>query len=225
MWKSSTVYNEEDYLQLSGIQHFLFCRRQWALIHVEQQWEENLRTVDGQLMHKNAHDAQSHTRRGDILTVRGLKIHSAKMGLSGECDVVEFRKSSDGVPLAVTDGRWQPYPVEYKRGTEKPNHMDEAQLCAQALCLEEMLCCDIPEGALFYGETRHRQPVKFSLELRQEVIEAVQEMHQLFQRGSSPKVKPTKACNACSLKDLCLPKLMRTRSVSAYLHDQLEETL
>lgn len=218
------AYKEEDYLQLSGIQHFLFCHRQWALIHIEQQWAENLRTVDGQLMHKNAHDAQLHTRRGDILTVRGLRIHSAKLGLSGECDVVEFRKSINGVPLAMTDGLWQPYPVEYKRGTAKPNHMDEAQLCAQAMCLEEMLCCDIPEGALFYGETRHRQPVDFTSELRQEVLEAAQDMHLLFQRGSTPKVKPTKSCSACSLKDLCLPKLMRTHSVSAYLQDQLEET-
>lgn len=219
------AYKEEDYLQLSGIQHFLFCRRQWALIHIEQQWAENLRTVDGQLMHKNAHDAQFHTRRGDILTVRGLRIHSAELGLSGECDVVEFRKSINGVPLAMTDGLWQPYPVEYKRGAAKPNHMDEAQLCAQAICLEEMLCCEIPEGALFYGETRHRQPVDFTSELRQEVLEATQDMHLLFQRGSTPKVKPTKSCSACSLKDFCLTKLMRTRSVSAYLQDQLEETL
>jgi CRISPR-associated exonuclease Cas4 len=102
--------------------------------------------------------------------------------------------------------------------------MDEAQLCAQAMCLEEMLCCDIPDGALFYGETRHRYPVKFTPELRREVGEATQEMHQLFRRGNTPKVKPTKSCNACSLKDLCLPKLMRTQSVSSYLHAQLEET-
>jgi CRISPR-associated exonuclease Cas4 len=218
-------YKEDDYLQLSGIQHFLFCRRQWALIHVEQQWAENLRTVDGQLMHKNAHDAQSHTRRGDILTVRGLKIHSARLGLSGECDVVEFRKAPNGVTLTMTEGLWQPYPVEYKRGTAKHDHMDEAQLCAQAMCLEEMLCCDIPDGALFYGETRHRHPVVFTPELRQEVACTVEEMHQLFRRGSTPKVKPTKACNACSLKDLCLPKLMRTHSVSAYLREQLEEPI
>jgi CRISPR-associated exonuclease Cas4 len=218
------VYNEDDYLQLSGIQHFLFCRRQWALIHIEQQWAENWRTVDGELMHKNAHDAQSHTRRGDTLTVRGLKIHSARLGLSGECDVVEFHRTSSGVPLTMADGLWQPYPVEYKRGAVKPNHMDEAQLCAQAMCLEEMLCCDIPDGALFYGETRHRQSVVFTPELRREVEDTVQEMHQLFQRGSTPKVNPSKSCNACSLKDLCLPKLMRVRSVSAYLRAQMEET-
>jgi CRISPR-associated exonuclease Cas4 len=217
-------YQEDDYLQLSGIQHFLFCRRQWALIHVEQQWAENYRTTDGNLMHKNAHDAQSHTRRGEVLTVRGMKIHSSRLGLSGECDVVEFHSDPKGVSLAMTDGLWKPYPVEYKRGAVKANHMDEAQLCAQAMCLEEMLCCDISEGALFYGETRHRHPVTFTPELRQEVEQTVQEMHQLFQRGSTPKVKPTKACNACSLKNLCLPKLMRTRSVSDYLHLQMEDS-
>lgn len=216
------TYDEEDFLQLSGIQHFLFCRRQWALIHIEQQWAENLRTVDGQLMHKNAHDSQFRTRRGDLLTVRGLKIHSARLGLSGECDVVEFRRSPDGIPLAMTDGLWLPYPVEYKRGSAKPGPMDEAQLCAQAICLEEMFCCDIPEGALFYGETRRRQAVVFSPELHQTVAEAAQEMHQLFRRGSTPRVKPTKACNACSLKELCLPRLMRVQSVSTYLHDELE---
>jgi CRISPR-associated exonuclease Cas4 len=218
------AYNEEDYLQLSGIQHFLFCRRQWALIHVEQQWAENFRTTDGTLMHKNAHDAQSHTRRGEILTVRGMKIHSSRLGLSGECDVVEFHRDPQGVPLTMTDGLWKPYPVEYKQGSAKANHMDEAQLCAQAMCLEEMLCCDISEGALFYGETRHRFPVDFTPELRQEVEKTAQEMHQLFRRGSTPKVKPTKACNACSLKDICLPKLMRTQSVSKYLHSQMEES-
>jgi CRISPR-associated exonuclease Cas4 len=216
-------YNEDDYLQLSGIQHFLFCRRQWALIHIEQQWMESLRTMDGQLMHKNAHDAQSHTRRGDLLTVHAMKIHSARLGLSGECDVVEFRKGPHGVSLAIADGLWQPYPVEYKRGTVKPNHMDEAQLCAQAMCLEEMLCCSIPDGALFYGETRHREPVDFTAALRQEVEDTVLEMHQLFQRGSTPKVKPTRSCNACSLKELCLPKLMNKKSVSGYLHRELED--
>ena len=219
------IYDEEDFLQLSGIQHFLFCRRQWALIHIEQQWAENARTVDGQLMHKNAHDAGMRTRRGDLLTVRGMKIHSTRLGLSGECDVVEFRCSPDGVSLAFTDGLWLPYPVEYKRGKAKPTAVDEAQLCAQAMCLEEMLCCDIPEGALFYGETRHRQTVEFSPELRQTVTEAAQEMHRLFRRGNTPKVKPTKSCNACSLKDLCLPRLMKAQSVSQYLHEHLEESL
>jgi CRISPR-associated exonuclease Cas4 len=217
------AFNEEDYLQLSGLQHFLFCRRQWALIHLEQQWAENYRTTDGELMHKRAHDAQQRERRGDVLTVRGMSIHSARLGLSGQCDVVEFRRCPDGVPISGEQGLWLPYPVEYKRGRSKPGIEDEAQLCAQAMCLEEMLCCDIPEGALFYGETRRRQTVTFTPQLRSSVEQAAVEMHQLYRRGSTPKAKKRKGCSACSLKDLCLPKLMQKTSVSTYLRQGLED--
>lgn len=215
-------YKEEDYLQLSGIQHFLFCRRQWALIHLEQQWAENVHTIDGMLMHERAHDPGAVTRRGDVLTVRALKIHSAKLGLSGECDVVEFHEAADGIKLAKTDGRWLPYPVEYKKGKPKKNSADEAQLCAQAMCLEEMLCCEIAEGALFYGENRRREVVVFTPYLRELVRDAVREMHALFERGYTPKVKPAKACSACSLKDLCVPKLLRQQSVSSYLRQEID---
>ncbi|MCD8085388.1 MAG: CRISPR-associated protein Cas4 [Clostridiales bacterium] len=214
---------EEDYLQLSGIQHFVFCRRQWALIHLEQQWAENLRTTEGELLHKNAHDAEQRTLRGDLLTVRAMRVHSSRLGLSGECDVVEFRRSTEGVPLADIKGLWIPYPVEYKRGRAKPTACDEAQLCAQAMCLEEMLCCTIPQGALFYGQPRRRQEVAFTPELRTLVEDAAQEMHRLFQRGYTPKSKPTKGCNACSLKDLCLPRLSKSPSVADYLRGELNE--
>ncbi len=217
------AFDEGDYLQLSGIQHFVFCRRQWALIHLEQQWAENLRTAEGQLLHKNAHDDQQRTLRGDLLTVRAMRVHSARLGLSGECDVVEFRRSAEGVPLAGEKGLWLPYPVEYKRGKTKPTACDEAQLCAQAMCLEEMLCCTVPEGALFYGQPRRRQEVVFTPELRATVERAAGEMHQLFQRGYTPKSKPSKGCNACSLKDLCLPGLSRTPSVADYLRGELNE--
>ncbi|MCD8382682.1 MAG: CRISPR-associated protein Cas4 [Clostridiales bacterium] len=214
---------EEDYLPLSGIQHFVFCRRQWALIHLEQQWAENLRTTEGELLHKNAHDAEQRILRGDLLTVRAMRVHSARLGLSGECDVVEFRCSEEGVPLADTKGLWLPYPVEYKRGRAKPTACDEAQLCAQAMCLEEMLCCTVSEGALFYGQPRRRQEVAFTPELRALVENAAEEMHQLFQRGYTPRSKPTKGCNACSLKDLCLPGLTKGPSVSDYLRGGLNE--
>lgn len=214
---------EEDYLPLSGIQHFVFCRRQWALIHLEQQWAENLRTTEGELLHKNAHDAEQRTLRGDLLTVRAMRVHSARLGLSGECDVVEFRRSPDGVPLSGEKGLWLPYPVEYKRGRAKLTACDEAQLCAQALCLEEMLCCSVPEGALFYGQPRRRQEVTFTRSLRTLVEDAAREMHQLFQRGYTPKCKPTKGCNACSLKDLCLPRLAKAPSVADYLRGELRE--
>lgn len=217
-------YKEEDYLQLSGLQHFAFCRRQWALIHLEQQWKENLRTVQGHILHEKAHNSDFQELRGDVWTTRGMQIHSRELGISGACDVVEFRRSASGVPLNGREGIWQPYPVEYKRGSPKATDADRLQLCAQGMCLEEMLCCEVPQGALFYGETRRREVVELSEELRVLVREALQEMHQLAQNGYTPKVKPTKSCNACSLKELCLPRLCRGKSVDAYLRANLEKT-
>ena len=209
-------YNESDYLQLSGIQHFVFCRRQWALIHIEQQWAENLRTTDGEIMHENAHSGRNESR-GDLLIMRSMNISSASLGLSGQCDVVEFHRDENGITLSGREGRWQPYPIEYKRGEPKKDDCDALQLCAQAICLEEMLCCRIPEGALFYGETHRREKVEMTEELRQRVRDTAAEMHALYDRGHTPRVKPTKVCNACSLKDLCMPKLMRTQPVNEYL--------
>lgn len=215
------MYNEDDFLMLSGIQHFTFCRRQWALIHIEQQWAENLRTVDGQLFHSTAHDANKIEKRGDLLIVRGLRVKSATLGISGNCDVVEFHKSSDGIQLFAYDGLWEPYPVEYKKGLPKTDLADELQLCAQAMCLEEMLLCEIPRGSLFYGENRRRTSVEFTQELREQVKATLTEMHDLMNRGYTPKVKPRKGCNACSLKEICLPQLSRKKSVQLYIDESL----
>ena len=217
-------FREEEFLPLSGLQHFAFCRRQWALIHLEQQWQENLRTIEGQLFHERAHDASLRERRGDTLVLRSLAVASPTLGLSGQCDVVEFRAAPEGVPLAGEEGRWLPFPVEYKRGRPKPHQADELQLCAQAMCLEEMLCCSIPEGALFYGEPRRRTVVFFTPELRETVRRDSDEMHQLYHRGHTPKAKPSKSCNACSLKELCLPQLVRWESVQTYLRRAMEES-
>jgi CRISPR-associated exonuclease Cas4 len=214
---------EEEYLQLSGLQHFAFCRRQWALIHVEDQWRENLRTVEGSLLHARAHDEQQRERRRDTLILRGLPVFSRTLGVSGKCDVVEFYAASHGVPLYGEEGLWLPFPVEYKRGAPKAHDADLLQLCAQAMCLEEMLCCSIPEGALFYGETRRRTTVLFSDTLREQVSAMLEEMHHLFRRGHTPTVRPSKSCNACSLKELCLPALLGRRSVQAYLRTAMEE--
>lgn len=216
-------YGDDELLMLSGLQHFAFCRRQWALIHVEQQWQENLRTVEGQLLHQRAHDITLREHCGNVLLLRGMAVVSRELGLSGQCDVVEFHQDPTGVPLQGEKGLWIPHPVEYKLGKPKSNQADEIQLCAQAICLEEMLCCSIPEGALFYGEPRRRTPVVFSSELRERVKIYADEMHQLFRRGYTPKVTRTKSCNACSLKDLCLPQLARRKSVSQYLHEAMEE--
>ncbi len=215
------MYREEDYLMLSGLQHFAYCRRQWALIHIEQQWAENERTVDGQIFHSVAHDKARIEKRGDLLITRGLPVKSAKLGMSGICDVVEFHKSEEGVSLASYEGLWQPYPVEYKKGLPKLNEADEMQLCGQAICLEEMLLCRIPGGSLFYGENRRREPVEFTEELRGKVYDMAKEMHVLWDKGYTPRVKPQKGCNACSLKEICVPRLGRVKSVSAYIEGSL----
>lgn len=211
------MYAEDDYLMLSGIQHFAFCRRQWAMIHIEQQWAENYRTTAGELMHKKAHDESAFEKRGNVLTVRGLRISSHELGVSGQCDVVEFQQAENGVTLYGYDGNWNPVPVEYKHGKPKENNADELQLCAQAICLEEMFQTVIPEGYLFYGENRRRSHVDFTEDLREEVKKMTKEMHELFQRGHTPNVKPTKQCKACSLENLCVPKLQKTMKVREYI--------
>ena len=218
------MYDPDDCLMISGLQHFRFCRRQWALVHIEQQWAENLRTTEGALLHERAHDEQLRERRGDTIITRSLRVYSLTLGLTGQCDVVEFHRDERGVPLHGYEGTWLPYPVEYKRGHAKQDGCDELQLCAQAMCLEEMLCCPVPEGALYYGETRRRTPVRFSPELRRQVQSAAEEMHQLFRRGHTPKARPGKFCGACSLKELCLPQLIRREAVSDYLNRAMEET-
>ena len=216
---------EDDYLQLSGLQHFAFCRRQWALIHLEQQWKEDRRTTEGAILHERAHDEALRERRGDLLILRGLRISSAELGISGACDVVEFRRSPTGAKLAGEEGLWQPYPVEYKHGVSKTIDADRLQLCAQGMCLEEMLGCPVPEGALYYAETRRREPVPLSEPLREEVHRLLGEMHEYQFRGYTPKVRPAKHCGACSLKELCLPVLGNGLSAKAYLRKAIREDI
>jgi CRISPR-associated exonuclease Cas4 len=217
------VYSEEDYLNLAGIQHFTFCQRQWALIHIEKQWNDNLRTVEGELLHKNAHDGQAVEKRGDLIISRGMPVFSASLGINGVCDVVEFHKDENGVQLYGRDGKYQPYPVEYKRGKPKENNTDILQLTAQAMCLEEMLCCSITKGYLYYGDTRHRESVFFTEALRNEVRNTFEQMHKYYDRHYTPKVRPSKSCKACSLKDLCVPNLYRYKTVKEYISKNLEE--
>ena len=217
------MYKEEDFLQLSGIQHFAFCRRQWALAYIELQWQENVRTVEGHLLHENAHDAAMKEKRGDLIIVRAMPVHSREIGISGECDVVEFHKSEDGIPISGREGTYTVVPVEYKRGKPKSNDVDALQVAAQALCLEEMLCCDIPYGYIYYGEIRHREEIEFTEELRRKVKDMFAEMHKYYEQRYTPKVKWSKSCNACSLKDICLPVLNKNVSVKKYLDSRMKE--
>ncbi len=218
-------YREDELLQLSGLQHFVFCRRQWALIHIEQQWQENFRTADGEIFHQRTHDETLSERRGDLLITRGMQIFSRRLGISGTCDVLEFHREEGGVTLAGVEGLWRAFPIEYKRGEPKTHNADELQLCAQAMCLEEMLATEISAGALFYGETKRRLGVDFTPDLRRQVEAALAEMHQLFGRGYTPMVKPSKACSACSLNEICMAKLTKTQRVSEYLLQRQKEDL
>ncbi|WKZ50246.1 MAG: CRISPR-associated protein Cas4 [Anaerolineales bacterium] len=219
----TSEYAPEDLLPLSGIQHFLFCRRQWALIHVEQQWKENALTAEGRIMHKRVDDPFFTETRNGVVTTRSVPVASYRLGLSGVCDVVEFTASPDGVKLPNRDGLYLAAPVEYKRGKEKHDHSDETQLCAQALCLEEMLSVTIPKGYLYYGEIRHRVEIELTAELRTLVKEMSDEMHNYFSRGYTPKVKTSKACRSCSLADICLPKLQeKVMPASKYIKQMVE---
>ena len=171
---------------MSGIQHFAFCRRQWALIHIEQQWQENARTAQGQLDHVRCHDETLSEKRDNVFTVRGMRVFSRKLNLSGACDVVEFHKDKNGISLEGQTGFWLPYPIEYKHGREKETDADRLQLCAEAMALEEMLVCDIPAGALYYIETRRREVVPFTEELRRKTEDTAAEMNRYVARGYTP---------------------------------------
>lgn len=216
-------YKEDDFLLLSGIQHFSFCRRQWALIHIEQQWQENLRTIEGEILHEKAHDNSIKEKRGDLIVSRGMAIFSRSLGLTGTCDIVELYRDPKGVNIFGMEGTYNPVPVEYKKGKPKEDDSDALQLCAQAMCLEEMLLCEIPEAFIYYGETKHRLKIILNNELRDKVKIIVKEMHELYERRYTPKVKPSKSCNACSLNEICIPRLCKNLSAQNYIKKNLLE--
>jgi CRISPR-associated exonuclease Cas4 len=220
----SIEYREDQLLALSGIQHFYFCRRQWALIHVERQWEENVHTLEGRLLHKRTDDPFFTEKRYGIIITRAMPVVSYRLGLYGICDVVEFRQDPDGVRLRGQEGNFLPTPIEYKRGREKPDQRDEVQLCAQALCLEEMLSVEIPRASFFYAQTRRRLEIDLTHDLRDLVQQLSQEMHEYYDRGYTPNVRPKKGCTVCSLKEICLPTLTGNRmSARSYIQQHLKE--
>lgn len=217
-------YTADELLPLSGIQHFLFCRRQWALIHIEMQWQDNVLTVEGKQLHERVDDPFFVETRHHVIISRSVPVASYTLGISGICDVVEFVRADDGVRLPGREGYYQPTPIEYKRGRPKRDPIDEAQLCAQAMCLEEMLSVTIPRAYLYYGQTCHREPVELTEELRRLVRDATAEMHAYMARGYTPRVKISKACRSCSLVDLCLPGLQeKPSSATIYIQRHIEQ--
>ena len=210
-----TMYSEDDLVMISALQHFLFCPRQCALIHIEQLWKENRLTAEGRILHERVHSAGSESRR-KVRVEFDMPIRSLELGLIGRADVVEFHLQDDGL--------WQPYPVEYKRGRPKKDDSDRVQLCAQALCIEEMQRLDVPAGALYYGRKKRRHEVLFDDRLRQITRETATALHQLLAGRRTPAPVYSRRCDRCSFVDLCLPKTIgKSRTVSAYLHRAIGE--
>ena len=208
-------YAEEDLIMLSALQHIVFCERQCALIHIEQLWDENRATAEGRIMHEKVHE-QDRESRGSVRIEYGLPLRSLKLGLIGKADVVEFHR--------LDKDTWQPFPVEYKRGKPKVDHCDLIQLCAQAMCLEEMLSVPVLKGAIFYGRTRRRLDAALDDTLRKETEDTAEKTRDLIASGQTPPPVYEKRCESCSLMSECLPKtIQKRRSVKTYLTRMLGE--
>lgn len=209
--------DDELWVQLSALQHYRFCPRQCALIHVEATWDENRLTAEGRVLHERVH-ASGREKRDSIIIVRGLRLYSQRHHLSGVADVVEFHQTGDGdsgVSLPGEKGRWLPFPVEYKRGRPKKSGLDVEQLAGQALCLSEMLSTPVPAGALFYGASKRRKDVRFTKEIFQQVVDLTNSVRRLLESGDTPPPTAGDHCAACSLSDACLP-FDAKRSVAEY---------
>lgn len=220
------MYNDDDMLMLSGIQHFRFCPRQWALIHIEQQWADNRLTVEGELIHKHVDDPFYRQKCGDYITLRSVSIASHRLGLYGITDIVELHPAEDDINVITHPrypGLWLPYPIEYKHGKPKKNQEDEVQLAAQAMCLEEQYGIKVNYGAIFYAEIHHRVEVSISKELRDIVINCADLMHEVYSSGKLPPITRGKFCEKCSINNICMPKSADCTKVAHYLKKNLYE--
>ena len=216
-------YSEDEYLMISGLQHYYFCKRQWALIHIAQVWSDNALTAEGQLLHRNADDPFFTEKRKDVMISRSMAVSSASLGFSGILDVVEFRRDSEGASLSGCEGLWKPNIVEYKHGKPKKDRCDIMQLTAQVICLEEMLSCSIRTSDLFYAETNRRLTVEIDEELRNEMRNLAEELHGAFYSGKIQEAESHKNCCKCSLYEWCLPRLtLKKRSVERYIAGNIE---
>ena len=219
-------YTDDEMLMLSGIQHYMFCPRQWALIHIEQQWTDNRLTAEGELLHMHVDDPAYRQKNGNTITLRAVHIASNTLGLYGICDAIELLPSEtneNAITHPKYTGFWKPYPIEYKRGHHKPDERDEVQLAAQVICLEEMYGIHIQEAALYYNETRHREVIRINEPLRKLTYELSDAMHKTFDSGVTPKVVERRNCKSCSLMDICVPELTKSSSVTNYLKKSFNE--
>jgi len=217
-------YNEEDYLMLSGIQHFYFCKRQWCLIHIENLWADNQATKEGDYLHEKADNPRLTESRKNVFYSRAMPVVSKELGFSGILDMVEFHKSSIGVPIQGHEGLWEPIIIEYKRGKEKKDLRDIVQLVAEVISLEEGLDCSINVSYLFYDKVKKRQKVEITPELRTLVYDLSGSMHKFYEKRETAEAENYKNCTRCSLYDLCLPRMTKKKvNVQHYIYSRLEE--
>ncbi|MGH8174760.1 MAG: CRISPR-associated protein Cas4 [Steroidobacter sp.] len=207
--------DDADLIPISALQHYLYCPRQCALIHIEQQWAESRHTAEGRLLHERTDRPQAERRKG-VRTVTAMPLLHLELGITGVADVVEFHQGDAGEQIL---------PVEYKRGRPKTHRADEVQLCAQGLCLEAMLGRAVAAGALFYGKIRRRKDVVFDDELRTLTRRTIADARAMMHSGVTPTASyDAKRCDACSLIDLCQPRLLaRGHGVESWLRGQLED--
>ena len=219
-------YSEDDMLMLSGIQHYAFGPRQWAIIHIDQQWNDNRLTMDGHIMHSHVDDPFYRQKMGDFICLRAVSLASKELGLYGVSDIVELHPG-DGEENTIIHpsypGRWVPFPVEYKHGRPKRDDVDIVQLVAPAMCLEEPYGMRIFKGAVYYGQTRRRLNVDITDELRSAVRAYVESMHEVFRSGKIPSAEKHYYCDNCSLKDICMPESASINSASNYIKNNLYE--
>lgn len=213
-------------LSLSGIQHYVFCPRQWALIHMEQQWVDNRLTTEGELLHANVDNPfLRETNGGDVVTLRGLRLYSSTLHLAGVADAVELHPMA-GAPAEkselIASRQFTALPIEYKRGRRKISNCDRVQVAAQAMILEEMLGVTVSRGAVFYWEERHREYFDIDESMRQQVLAASREMQMIMETRRLPEARKRRECGACSLYEVCCPSL-GGKSAADYLRKMLQD--
>ena len=215
------MYSEDEYLMISGIQHYLFCKRQRALIHIENEWGDNAFTKNGEIIHNKTDNPLIKEKRGRKIISRAMPVSSKKLGISGILDTIEFYKANEGIKIFGKKGYWNPIIVEYKSGKEKKYQYDKAQLMAEALCIEEMFTTEIKKGYIYYNKTDERLEIEFDNNLRKLTIGTIFEMHKAYQEKNIPTASYYRKCNLCSLNDKCLPRLTKKyKSISNYIYGE-----
>lgn len=213
---------EEDYLHISSIQHFIFCKRQWAILYLEDQWQENFLTAEGRVIHEKAHDNSIKESRKDYFLIRSMPIKSHTYKLTGECDIVEFNKDENGINIKGKKDKYLIYPVEYKRGNIKKDESDKMQLLAQCLSLEEMFVTEVRSGAIYYNKIRKREKFEFTKEDIKNFESIVEEMHRIYKQKKNPKVRISEKCRSCSVNEICMPNLSNKEDVVTYINRRLD---